>query len=49
MSTLFADTAYYIALLNPRDKNHEVAHELSRGYHGRVLTTKYVLVELGNH
>ncbi|MCP4642665.1 MAG: type II toxin-antitoxin system VapC family toxin [bacterium] len=49
MNRVFADTAFYIALLNPHDNLHEMAHEASRTYRGYVITTEYVLVELASH
>jgi len=49
MTRVFADTAFYIALLNPRDNLHALAHEISRAYRGHVTTTEYVLVELANY
>ncbi len=49
MRRAFADTAFYIALLNPRDRLHELAHEVSRGYQGHVATSEYVLVELASY
>jgi len=48
MSFVFADTSFYIATVNPSDAFHQVAVEFARDYEGRILTTEYVLVELGN-
>jgi uncharacterized protein len=48
MSPVFADTSFYVATVNPRDAFHKVAVEFARNYKGRILTTEYVLVELGN-
>ena len=47
---VFADTGYWIALLNPKDQLHERAQEVSRSL-GPVLlvTTEMVLVELLNY
>jgi uncharacterized protein len=46
---IFIDTSAWIALLNQGDKYHERARrfqrELSRGTHGRMVTTDYVLDE----
>lgn len=47
--SVFADTGFYVALLNPRDRLHGVALEIGNSYRGSVLTTEYVLVELGNY
>ena len=49
MRRVFADTSFYIALLNPRDKLHDVAHEVSSAYRGHVTTSEYVLVELASY
>ncbi len=48
MNALFADTSYYFASLNPNDADHDIAVELSRRYRGSVVTTEYVVAELGN-
>jgi predicted nucleic acid-binding protein len=45
---VFADTSYYLALLNPSDQDHARAVELSRRDDFEVLVTGFVLVELGN-
>ena len=39
----FADTAYFLALLNPRDGWHEAALRLSRRREGPLLTTVWIL------
>jgi len=46
---VFADTGFYVALLNPRDRLHAKANDVSASYRGRVVTTEYVLMELGNY
>ncbi len=48
MSCVFADTSYYIALLSARDEHHAHAVALAEAFLGRVLTTDFVLVEVGN-
>lgn len=45
----FADTGYYVALLNPRDRYHGIATECSKACRFTVVTTEYVLMELGNY
>ena len=47
MSVLFVDTSFYQALLNPRDRWHTKALEFSREYRGGMVTSEYVLCELG--
>ena len=50
MHAVFADTCYWIALLNPRDQTHEVAIRVSKGLADyRILTTEEVLTELLNY
>ncbi|HPD31355.1 MAG TPA: PIN domain-containing protein [Phycisphaerae bacterium] len=48
MNPRFADTAFYVALVNPHDELHVAAIELARDFRGTITTTEYVLVELGN-
>jgi len=48
MKSAFADTAFYVALVNPRDALHATAVALARKFQGTLVTTEYVLVELGN-
>lgn len=44
----FADTFYFIALLNPADRFHNRAIEISRNLHGQIITTAWVMLELAN-
>jgi len=46
--TIFADTSFYVGLINPRDESHAAAVEFARRFRGVTLTTEYILVELGN-
>ena len=47
MKTVFADTGYWAALLNPKDQLHAKAGEVSSGLGKvRILTTEMVLDEL---
>lgn len=48
MITVFADTSYYLALLNRADAWHAVATRMSQSVRGRIVTTDFVLVEVGN-
>jgi hypothetical protein len=43
----FADTFYFMALLNRKDSSHAAAMEHSQGP-GRILTTEWVLTELAD-
>jgi hypothetical protein len=48
MSTVFADTVYYFAFLNPKDEWHEQARAFTQGFNGRMVTTAWVLTELAD-
>jgi uncharacterized protein len=48
MKTLFADTFYFIALLSPRDLNHQLVNKFTDRNSFCLLTTDWVLTELGN-
>jgi predicted nucleic acid-binding protein len=49
MSRCFADTSYYVALVNPDDELHERASAFTLAFDGQVVTTAWVLNELANH
>ena len=48
MKALFADTFYYLALLDPNDSFHERAVEVTRELSANIVTTAWVLLELAN-
>ena len=48
MTPVFADSFYFIALVNPRDAAHRKAVEFSDGYDGPLVTTAWVLTELAD-
>ena len=48
MKSVFADTSFYLAVVNPKDALHARAMRASSRFRGRVVTTHYVLMELGN-
>ena len=48
MNAVFADTAFFLALINPRDQYHERAAELNAAIESSLLTTAWVLLELAN-
>jgi predicted nucleic acid-binding protein len=48
MTEVFADSFYFIALLNKRDQHHRVACEMARQNFHRIVTTHWVLVETIN-
>jgi predicted nucleic acid-binding protein len=45
---IFADTSFLIAFLNPADQWHARAEWCMRSIRGSIVTTDWVLVELGN-
>lgn len=47
MKQVFADTSFYIALVNPADENHDQAIRLSQEWR-RSVTSEFVLLEVGN-
>ena len=48
MTRTFADTSFYVAAVNPRDALHDLANEQAGRLRGTIVTTEYVLVEVGN-
>ncbi len=48
MNIAFADTSFYVAILSPHDAWHDRAVSFATGFTGRVVTTEFVLVEVGN-
>ncbi|MCI0491647.1 MAG: hypothetical protein L0Z07_01775 [Planctomycetes bacterium] len=48
MNKTFADTFYYLALLNPDDAAHELALVVSADRRGTLVTTRWVLAEVGD-
>jgi uncharacterized protein len=49
MRTVFADTSFYIALLSPRDEDHEKAERFVTSYEGDFLTSDWIITELANY
>lgn len=47
MSRAFADTSYFLALLNGDDPAHRRALAASRSV-AQIVTTEFILLELGN-
>jgi uncharacterized protein len=48
MKETFADTFYFLAILNPRDQAHHLAQEAVQKLEGRLVTTDYVLIEVAD-
>jgi predicted nucleic acid-binding protein len=48
MSALFADSFYFLALANPRDNAHSKCLEFSQKSDRPIITTSWVLMEVGD-
>ena len=48
MIACFADTSYFVAILSPGDVNHAKAQSITTRLRRRVVTSEYVIVEVGN-
>jgi predicted nucleic acid-binding protein len=48
MTTLFADTFYFVALLSRADEAHAKAVAYTQQFQGRMLTTAWVLTEIAD-
>jgi uncharacterized protein len=48
MNAIFADTFYYLALVSREDATHSRAVALSRQLTGRIVTTAWILTEVGD-
>ena len=48
MKAVFADTVFFLALVNARDQLHRQAMALNERPPGPMLTTEWVLMELGD-
>jgi uncharacterized protein len=49
MNPVFADTSYFVAFLNQRDEFHRAAVDWWKKSLNTLVTTTWVLVELGNY
>ncbi len=48
MTPVFADTSYFVAFVSPSDQNYQRAVDWSAKLRAPIVTTEYVLVEVGN-
>lgn len=48
MKPVFADTVYYLALVNPRDQYAAAATRFTAEFSGAFVTTAWVLTEVAN-
>ena len=49
MIACFGDTSYYLALLIPQDACHDNARSLSLELRRPVITSEFILLEIGNY
>jgi predicted nucleic acid-binding protein len=48
MKPIFADTYFFLAIINPRDAGHQKAVAAAQGRTGSLVTTAWVLTELAD-
>jgi predicted nucleic acid-binding protein len=48
MKAVFADSFYFFALLNERDPSHQEARAFSETFTGPIITTDWIITELGD-
>jgi predicted nucleic acid-binding protein len=48
VKAVFADTAYFLALVSQRDRLHAQAMALAQNPPGDLLTTEWILTEVGD-
>ena len=48
MTPLFADTYYYLALVNPKDQGHEKAMQFARTTTRHLIITDWIITELAD-
>lgn len=48
MRTVFADSFFFFALVNPSDPTHAKATAFAQNYNGRTVTTAWVVTELAD-
>ena len=48
MKEVFADTFYFIAVLNPRDPHHQAAMEATAGLSAHIVTSIWILAEVAD-
>lgn len=48
MEPVFADTFYFLALLNPRDQHHHRATAFARSFEGQVVAAEWVFLEVAD-
>jgi uncharacterized protein len=49
LNALFADTSFFLAFLHEEDVDHDAAHDYMANQESEIVTTDWILVELGNY
>lgn len=49
MRQVFADTSFFVAFLSEDDQYHDQSVEAIQAFSGQIVTTVWILVELGNY
>lgn len=48
MNVVYADTSFYVAVFSPQDALHARAKAVAAAHVGPVITTEFILIEVGN-
>ena len=48
MRAIFADSYYFMAAINDHDEAHARSLQFTQTYHGRIITTEWVLTEVAD-
>lgn len=48
MKPAFADSHFFMAMLNPRDQDHARAVQIAQSFQRPIVTTQFVLLEVGD-
>jgi predicted nucleic acid-binding protein len=48
MITVFADSYYYLAMVNVRDRGYAKALQFGDSFRGHIITTEWILTEVGD-
>src|SRR3954469_13324794 len=48
MKRVFADSYYFFALLNKNEPHHSKARDFAASFRGQLVTTSWILTELGD-
>lgn len=48
MNLVFADSYYFFALLNRNEPQHHMAREFAEAFRGEIVSTAWILTELGD-